>query len=134
MEQIRAQEKVGKVRYLGRVEDEWLPALYAAAKLSVYPSLYEGFGLPVLEAMACGCPVLCSDSSSLPEVGGTAARYFRTGDVVSLSARLKELLDSQTDLDALSEAGLARAGVFSFRRAAEQLLEIIREGISPPRR
>ena len=134
MEQIGAQEEDGRVRYLGRVEDESLLVLYAAAKLSVYPSLYEGFGLPVLEAMACGCPVLCSDSSSLPEVGGAAARYFRTGDAVSLSAGLKELLDSQSDLDAMSEAGLARARLFSFRRAAEQLLEIIREGVARPRR
>jgi glycosyltransferase involved in cell wall biosynthesis len=134
MEQIRVQEEVGRVRYLGRVEDESLLALYAAAKLSVYPSLYEGFGLPVLEAMACGCPVLCSDSSSLPEVGGAAARYFRTGDPVSLSAGFKELLDSQSDLDAMSVAGLVRARFFSFRRAAEQLLEIIRDGVVRPRR
>jgi glycosyltransferase involved in cell wall biosynthesis len=87
----------------------------------------------VLESMACGCPVLSSDSSSLPEVGGAAARYFRTGDATSLSDGLRVLIDSQTDLEAMSEAGLARAGVFSFRRAAEQLLEVIREGVVRPR-
>jgi glycosyltransferase involved in cell wall biosynthesis len=130
LRRIREREASGRVRYLGRVDDRLLPALYSAAKLSVYPSLYEGFGLPVLESMACGCPVLSSDSSSLPEVGGAAARHFRTGDAVSLSARLKELLDSQPDLDAMSDAGLVRAGLFSFRRAAEQLLQIIREGVA----
>jgi glycosyltransferase involved in cell wall biosynthesis len=134
MERIRTQEETGRVRYLGRVEDESLSALYAAAKLSVYPSLYEGFGLPVLESMACGCPVLSSDSSSLPEVGGAAARYFRTGDAAALSAGLKGLLDSQPDLDAMSHAGLARARLFSFRRAAGQLLQIIREGVARQRR
>jgi glycosyltransferase involved in cell wall biosynthesis len=134
VEQIRAQQEAGRVRYVGRVEDESLLALYAAAKLSVYPSLYEGFGLPILEAMACGCPVLCSDSSSLPEVGGDAARYFRTGDDVSLSDGLRGLLDSPSDLEVMSKAGLARARLFSFRRAAEQLLEIIREGVERPSR
>jgi len=134
MAQIRAHEQVGRVRYLGRVDDAWLSVLYSGAVLSVYPSLYEGFGLPVLEAMSCGCPVLCSDSSSLPEVGGAAARYFRTGDAMALSAGLRELLDSQSVLDAMSEAGLARARLFSFRRAAQQLLEIVREGVARQRR
>ena len=129
VEQIRAQEDGGRVRYLGRVEDESLVALYNAARLSVYPSLYEGFGLPVLESMACGCPVLCSDSSSLPEVGGDSARYFRTGDDVSLCAELRRLLGSQSELESMSKSGLARAGMFSFRRAAEQLLDVIRGGV-----
>ena len=126
---IRAHENAGRVKYLGRVDDRLLPALYSAAKFSVYPSLYEGFGLPVLESMACGCPVLSSDSSSLPEVGGTAARYFRSGDAVSLADRLSRLLGNQSELDAMSEAGLERAKLFSFRRAAEQLLEVIRTGV-----
>jgi len=130
MAQIRAHEQTGRVRYLGRVEDKSLSVLYSGAVLSVYPSLYEGFGLPVLEAMSCGCPVLCSDSSSLPEVGGPAAHYFRTGNSASLSAELRGLLDSQPSLDAMSKAGLARAGLFSFRRAAEQVLGIIQDGVA----
>ncbi|HTW90706.1 MAG TPA: glycosyltransferase family 1 protein [bacterium] len=129
VDQIRAHEISGRVRYIGRVDDSLLPALYSAAKLSVYPSVYEGFGLPVLESMACGCPVLSSDSSCLPEVGGTAARYFRTGDAVSLAEALTGLLANQSELAEMSEAGLARARTFSFRRAAEQLLEVIREGV-----
>jgi glycosyltransferase involved in cell wall biosynthesis len=80
MREITAMEKAGRVRHMGWIDDPDLPALYSAAKMLVLPSSYEGFGLPVLEAMACGCPVLCSWSSSLPEVGGNAARYFRVGD------------------------------------------------------
>jgi alpha-1,3-rhamnosyl/mannosyltransferase len=128
------QEEAGRVRYLGRVDDEWLPALYSAARLSVYPSLYEGFGLPVLEAMSCGCPVLCSWSSSLPEVGGSAARYFRTGDSEDLACKLAALLSDDKQLAAMSAAGLARAEQFSFRQAAQEVLGIMRAGSAQLRR
>jgi len=130
VEQIRAQETLGRVRYLGRVDDRLLPSLYAAARLSVYPSVYEGFGLPIVESMACGCPVLSSDSSSLPEVGGDAASYFRTGCIENLSCALKGLLSNDTRLAAMSMAGLARARQFSYRRAAEGILRIIRQGLT----
>jgi len=129
-EAIRSREPSGRVRYIGYVADEHLPALYSAARLLVYPSLYEGFGLPVLEAMACGCPVLCSDSSSLPEVGGEAVCYFRMGDHKDLARRLQELLSDEERLRAMSAAGLLRAKQFSFRRAAEEMLTIIREGVA----
>jgi glycosyltransferase involved in cell wall biosynthesis len=132
LEAIRNHENRGRVKYLGRVDDRLLPVLYSGAMFSVYPSLYEGFGLPLLESMACGCPVLSSDSSSLPEVGGRAARYFRTGDAASLAAEIQGMLGDKPSLDAMSEAGLARAGLFSFRRAAEQLLGIIQEGLRRP--
>jgi glycosyltransferase involved in cell wall biosynthesis len=129
MAQIRSHEQAGRVRYLGRVADEWLPSLYSGAVLSVYPSLYEGFGLPVLEAMACGCPVLCSDSSSLPEVGGDAATYFRAGDCEDLTRKLGELLNDGRRRGAMSIAGLDQAKRFSFRAAAEDILMIIKRGV-----
>jgi glycosyltransferase involved in cell wall biosynthesis len=129
-EQIRAHEKSGRVRYVGRVDDQVLPALYSGAKFSVYPSTYEGFGLPVLESMACGCPVLSSDSSSLPEVGGDAARYFRAGDATSLSEGLRRLLWSESELSAMAEAGFVRAALFSYRRAAAEILQLIRDGLA----
>ena len=130
MDRIRLYEGSARVKYLGRVGDDLLPALYSAAKLSVYPSLYEGFGLPVLESMACGCPVLCSDSSCLPEVGGDAASYFRTGSVEDLSLALRGLLSDGGRLAAMSVAGLARARQFSYSRAAEQMWQIIRDGLT----
>jgi glycosyltransferase involved in cell wall biosynthesis len=128
MEQIMVMEKMGRVSHLDQVDDCDLPSLYSAAKALVFPSSYEGFGLPVLEAMACGCPVLCSWSSSLPEVGGDAARYFRTGDSTDLARELSVLLSDGGQRAAMSAAGLARAKRFSFRRAAEQVLQIIRQG------
>ncbi len=134
MREIAAMERAGRVRHLGRVDDVDLPALYAAARLFVFPSVYEGFGLPVLEAMACGCPVLCSWSSSLPEVGGSAARYFRTGDSRDLARRLEELLFDEEQLVAMVAAGLARARQFSFRQAAEEVLGIMKAGARPSAR
>ncbi len=119
-------EEEGRVRYLGRVGDEDLCALYSAARLSVYPSRYEGFGLPVLEAMACSCPVLCSDSSSLPEVGGEAAAYFRTGDARDLARQLQRLLANNELLDEMARKGIERAREFSFKKAAGELIEVIR--------
>jgi len=130
MRRITAMEKTGGARLLDQVDDPDLPALYSAAKVLVLPSSYEGFGLPVLEAMACGCPVLCSWSSSLPEVGGDAARYFRTGDSIDLAHRLSILLSDSAQRAAMSAAGLARAKRFSFRAAAEQVLRLVKQGIA----
>jgi len=130
MDRIRSGEKAGRVVYLGRVRDELLPAVYNAAKFSIYPSLYEGFGLPVLESMACGCPVLSSDSSCLPEVGGTAASYFKTGSVEGLVLALRTLLSDDSRLAAMSAAGIVRAAQFSYRHAAQRMLQIIRDGIA----
>jgi glycosyltransferase involved in cell wall biosynthesis len=127
--QIRVHERAGRVKYLGRVDEKWLPGLYSAATLSVYPSLYEGFGLPVLESMACGCPVVCSDSSSLPEVGGSAVRCFRTGDHADLARVLTGLLRDDGLLKRMSAAGLRRAEQFSFRTAGRQILGLIRQGV-----
>jgi glycosyltransferase involved in cell wall biosynthesis len=128
MREITAMEKAGRVRHMGWIDDPDLPALYSAAKMLVLPSSYEGFGLPVLEAMACGCPVLCSWSSSLPEVGGNAARYFRVGDSEDLAGRLKDLLSDEKLRATMSAAGLERAKQFSFRQAAKEVLGIMRHG------
>jgi len=128
VEQIGVMEKAGRVRYLGRIDDRDLPALYSAATLMIFPSLYEGFGLPVLEAMACGCPVLCSWSSSLPELGGDAVRYFRPGDSADLALGLAALLQGERQRAGMSAAGLQRAGRFSLRKAARETLDIMRQG------
>ncbi|MEO0073537.1 MAG: glycosyltransferase family 1 protein [candidate division WOR-3 bacterium] len=123
--ELRAWEKKGRVRILTGVEDEDLRLIYGAAILTVIPSLYEGFGSPVVEAMACGCPVLCSWTASLPEVGGRAARYFRSNDVTDLVGKLKALLASPAVLEQMREDGLKQAQSFSYEQAARQMLDLI---------
>lgn len=125
MADIERAQQEGLVRYLGRVSDEELSALYSAADLTVYSSVYEGFGLPVLEAMSCGCPVLCSWTSSLPEVGGDAACYFRPRDTRDLAAKLTGLVADPERRSRMAERGLERAREIDFREAALQTMEIM---------
>jgi alpha-1,3-rhamnosyl/mannosyltransferase len=113
------------VRQLGYVADEDLPALYRNAALFVYPSLQEGFGLPVLEALSCGTAVITSDVSSMPEVGGEAARYVNPRDTQDIRAALEELLTDDAKREALAARGPAQAARFSWRRTAEQTLAAI---------
>lgn len=93
LEEISPQV-VEKLHFTGFIDDEDLPAIYAGAKLFVFPSKYEGFGIPPLEAMAAGCPVLSSDAASLPEVLGDAASYFESGNLDSLKTALLAALDT----------------------------------------
>jgi len=109
-----------KVILPGFVSDEDLPAVYAAAAVTVLPSLYEGFGLPVLEAMACGAPVACSGTSSLPELGGDAARYFDPTDVEAMTATLEEVLSDDALRGEMRRQGLQQAACFSWERAARE--------------
>jgi alpha-1,3-rhamnosyl/mannosyltransferase len=117
------------IRFLGPVPEADLPALYAGTALFVFPSLYEGFGLPVLEAMACGAPVACSNTSSLPEVGGDKVLYFDPADVEAIAGALRQAL-ADPDLRAeLRERGLARAAQFSWERTAQETLHLYREAL-----
>jgi glycosyltransferase involved in cell wall biosynthesis len=106
--------------------DASLAALYIGATAFVYPSLYEGFGIPVLEAMTLGCPVLCSDSSSLPEVAGDAAEYFDPARTDSLRAALESVVGSATRRAELASRGRARAALFSWERCARETLAVYR--------
>jgi glycosyltransferase involved in cell wall biosynthesis len=126
LNEIDRYERTGRVRFLGRVDDADLAGLYSAAVLMVYPSFYEGFGLPVLEAMTCGCPVLCSWSSSLTEVGGVAARYFRPHDVADLARRLSMLLNDDSLLAGMRTRGVEQAAHFSYDKAARELVGLLR--------
>jgi glycosyltransferase involved in cell wall biosynthesis len=112
----RASERI---RFLGWVDDATLDGLYRVATCFVLPSLVEGFGLPVLEAMLRGTPVACSRTSALPEVGGAAALYFDPEDTNEIAAALEVLLDDEHMRARLREAGLERARRFSWEATAE---------------
>lgn len=106
-----------------------MPGAYAHAAACVFPSRYEGFGLPALEAMACGTPLILSRSSSLPEIGGEAARYFIPGDSDDLERVIADLLDDSSLTADLVEAGVARAAAFTWRRAAEETAAVYERAI-----
>ena len=127
---LRRFEEAGRGRYVGRVDDECLSWLYRNARLMVYPSKYEGFGLPVVEAMSHGCPVVCSWSSSLPEVGGRAARYFRVGDAEGLARLLGRLLTDGRELSRMARQGIEQARQFSFSVAADKTMELMQEAVT----
>jgi alpha-1,3-rhamnosyl/mannosyltransferase len=113
------------VRPLGHVPDADLPGLYREAALFAYPSLFEGFGLPVLEAMSAGTAVVTSDVSSLPEVGGDAVRYADPLDVGSIRAALDALLRDPAERARLVAAGRRRAAGFSWERTARETLALV---------
>jgi glycosyltransferase involved in cell wall biosynthesis len=119
------------VQLPGYVPDADLPAVYSGARLVAVPSLYEGFGLPVLEAMACAAPVVCSNSSSLPEVGGDAARYFEPTDVTAMADTLQTVWRDQTLREQMRQDGLARAARFSWARAAKETLAVYNQVLTP---
>jgi glycosyltransferase involved in cell wall biosynthesis len=112
------------VRFLGHVPQADLPALYSAADLFVFPSLYEGFGLPTLEALACGTPVVASNVSAVPEVVGDAALQVSPLDVEALADAMERLLRDDSLRSDLRERGLKRAAQFSWEKAARQTVEV----------
>ncbi len=116
----------------GYVPDADLPAIYSGARLVVVPSLYEGFGLPVLEGMACGVPVVCSNTSSLPEVGASAARYFDPTDVSDMAERILPIWRDEGLREEMHRQGLARAAHFSWERAAKETLAVYAQTVRLP--
>ncbi len=123
-------KKHPKIRFTGYVLDEELPILYAGASVFAYPSLYEGFGLPVIEAMAARCPVLCSNRSSLPEVAGEAALQVDPYRVESIADGLETLLDDASLRADLSARGLIRAAHFTTQNQAMATLESYRRALN----
>jgi glycosyltransferase involved in cell wall biosynthesis len=127
-EEVRRQygsgECAGRIHFIGRQSEENLCDLYRGATALVYPSLYEGFGLPVLEAMSCGTPVIISNGSSLPEVGGSAAVYIDPHSERSLTAALEAFENGDTGIQGLREKSLEQASKFSWERCARETLAV----------
>ena len=115
-----------RTRFLGYVPEDDLIGLYNAARVFVYPSRYEGFGLPVLEAMQCGVPVITCDVSSMPEVAGDAALLVNPDDAPGLAQSMRRVLDDDALARDLSQRGQARATQFSWQRCARETLEVYR--------
>jgi glycosyltransferase involved in cell wall biosynthesis len=114
-----------RVHFTGYVPNEYLPALYSGALAMAYPSLYEGFGLPPLEAMACGTPVITSKGSSLPEVVGDCAQLVDPSKTESIAESLVRVLSNGTLRESMSSAGLERAARFTWDSTAKQTLEVL---------
>ncbi|MBE2200940.1 MAG: glycosyltransferase family 4 protein [Anaerolinea sp.] len=124
MMEIERQGLNGRVRFIGFVDDDDLPALYSGASLFAFPSLYEGFGLPLLEAMGCGVPVLTSNASSLPEVAGEAAVQLAPDDETGWTAAMRDLLQDPAQRTRLVTAGFRQARQFTWQKSAQKLLHV----------
>jgi glycosyltransferase involved in cell wall biosynthesis len=122
-----------RIRVLGALPGDALTALYQGADLFAFPSLYEGFGLPVLEAMACGAPVACANVSSIPEVAGDAAALFDPADPGAIADALEAVLAHPDEALRLRVLGLARAATFSWARTARMTREVLRRVAGPAR-
>lgn len=114
-----------KIKFLGRVSDEELIKFYSNAVAFVYPSLYEGFGIPPLEAQACGCPAICAQASCLPEVFGDSVLYCNTYDSDSLVSAFKKIVSDKDLRKSLCEKGNINAGKYSWEKSAKKLRDII---------
>lgn len=128
-EEIARAQQEGWLRHFGYLDDAQVAALYRGADLVVLASIYEGFGLPAVEAMKLGAPLLLSDIPVLREVAGEAASYVPAGDVEAWSAALRALLDDASARDALRARGRARAGTFDWQATAEATLGVWREAV-----
>lgn len=109
------------------LKDEELPLLYAAAKVLLYPSFYEGFGLPILEAMTVGTPVITSNVSSMPEVGGKAAEYVNPQSVIDIENKLRQVWNDEDKRGKMVQAGFEQVKKFSWEKASEETAEVYKK-------
>lgn len=131
---VEALGLTGQVRFAGYVEDAELPLWYNAAAVLAFPSLYEGFGMPVADALACGTPVVAAATSSLPEAGGDVALYFEPRDANELTERLRQALDDPAVRHKARTAGPAHAARFSWARSGAELAAIYQRASAEPAR
>jgi len=120
----RRSSLADRIHFTGFVSDEALLGLYGACDLFVYPSLYEGFGLPILEAMACGRAVACSNTSAMPEVADSAAILFDPNSVDEIALALRDLLLNPELRQRMERLGMQRAATFSWERTASRTLDL----------
>jgi glycosyltransferase involved in cell wall biosynthesis len=132
LKEVAKQGLEGQVLFPGFIPDDDLPAVYSAATLFVFPSLYEGFGLPPLEAMACGTPCVVSNSSSLPEVTGSAALLFNPTSLDAFEDCVERVLTDPELSASLREAGLRQSALFPWSLAAEDTIRVYREALGEP--
>ena len=115
------------IHFTGRIPQMDLPAFYNLAEIFVFPSLYEGFGIPVLEAMACGCPVIASKTGALPEIAGNAAAFIDPYDIDEMSDTMHKLSTDMAFRQELIEKGYKQVKKFSWDKSAKDILELFRE-------
>jgi len=130
LEAAKELDLAGQVRLLGHVEKRDMPLLYRGASILIFPSLFEGFGLPLLEAMASECPVVCSSAASIPEVVGDAALLFDPHDPEAIADTMHQVLSDGGLRRALVQAGRERCGQFSWERTARETLKVLEEAAS----
>jgi alpha-1,3-rhamnosyl/mannosyltransferase len=125
-EKIRNKNLKNRVYITGHIPDHDLRAVYTGAQALIYPSLYEGFGLPIVEAMACGCPVICSNVSSMPEVAGDAAVLINPRQSSELAQAIETVVHDTGARTLLAEKGRQRALGFTWESTANQTLDVYR--------
>jgi glycosyltransferase involved in cell wall biosynthesis len=129
-ETIRELDLKESIVLTGHIPEQHIPGLYAGAAALVIPSLYEGFGLPVLEAMAAGTPVVASNTSSLPEVAAGAALLVPPEDELALTSAIEDVLENRSTAEELRRSGLERARQFSWQRTAEETVAVYRASVN----
>ena len=122
---IREMELIQDVFFTGFIEHKDLPSVYYMSSVFAFPSLYEGFGLPPLEAMACGCPVVSSNTSSMPEVLGDAALFFNPHHVEEISQAIRHMLEDENLRNRFRQKGLERAKLFTIEKMTSRMLDIL---------
>lgn len=129
LQRISSHSAAERIHLTGFVEEADLPAILSMAEFMIYPSLLEGFGLPILEAMACGTPVVTSNVSSMPEIAGDAACFVDPLSVASIAGGIEAMASDEALRRKLSAKGLERASLFSWRRTARKTLEVYRKAV-----
>ena len=127
LDEIKAPHLISKIHLTGYIPNEDLPAIYSQAKVFLYPSLRESFGLPILEAMACGCPVITSNTSSMPEVAGDAAIIIDPFDPASISEAIEKTLSDSASRNMLIQKGFLRPPLFDYKKGALDTLSAYRK-------